>query len=90
MSQSVSHFETVDRHADSTLRRVADPEAFVNFLDSLSPDQMSLLIRSGALDENFAGQGEDEPDFGPSYPSKTEPEGFDFERWKNRPGPKIR
>jgi hypothetical protein len=71
---------------------ILDQEMFRRFLESLSPDQMSLLILSGALDDKLVEKGADVrlPDLKRSFPLATERQGFDVEEWKNRPEPKIR
>lgn len=69
---------------------VRDTEVLQRFLEALSPDQMSKLIASGALDDIIPNEEIDAPDLDPAYPHPTKPQGFDFEKWKNRPDPKIR
>ena len=68
---------------------IRDPEMFKRFLESLAPDQMTMLILSGALDVLFLGE-EETQQLEKSFPLATERQGFDFEEWKNRPDPKIR
>jgi uncharacterized glyoxalase superfamily protein PhnB len=69
---------------------VPDPEVVRRFLEALSPAQVSKLIVSGALDDIIPNEEIDAPDLDPTYPHPTEREGFDFEKWKNQPDPKIR
>ena len=80
--------ETASECLNSTL--VPDPEIVLRFLEALSPDQISKLILSEALDDIIPKAEIDAPDVDPSYPHPTEGQRFDFEEWKNRPYPKIR
>lgn len=67
-----------------------DSEVVLRFLEALSPDQMSRLILSAALDDIIPIEEIDGRDLDAAYPHPTERQGFDFEEWKNRPKPKIR
>ncbi|MFS0757522.1 hypothetical protein ABC383_22870 [Noviherbaspirillum sp. 1P10PC] len=69
---------------------IPDPEVLRRFLEALSPDQMSKLIASKALDDIIPIEEIDGRDPDAAYPHPTERQGFDFEEWKNRPKPKIR
>ena len=84
--------ETLSKTASGGLNSapIADSEMFRRFLESLAPDQVSMLILSGALDNIIPIEEVDAKDLDAAYPHHTERQGFDFEEWKNRPDPKIR
>lgn len=67
-----------------------DPQTFRCFLESLSPDQMSLLILSGALDNKIRNDEVVVSDYDAFIPAATNREKLDFDAWKNRADPKIR
>ena len=67
-----------------------EPETFRCFLESLSPDQISLLVLSGALDNKIPKEEIVASDYDASIPAATNQEEFNFDAWKNRPDPNIR
>jgi hypothetical protein len=86
--------EALDKaeHGASYGGRIIDLEMFRRFLGSLSPDQMSMLILSGAYLDQFiekdASVREPDPDI--SFPLATEHKPFDYQEWKDQPDHRIR
>jgi len=79
-------------HGVSNGGRITDLEMFRRFLESLSPDQMTMLILSGAYLDQFMEKNINvgEPDLDRSFPLANEHKPFDFEEWKNQPDHRIR
>lgn len=60
------------------------------FLDSLTPDQMTKLVLTNALAKAFGFDAPEEVSQERSFPQENFRKGFDFDAWKKRRGPKIR
>ena len=81
----------VDDTSDTAILDEYQEKKLRDFLGTLAPDQMTLLLQTGAVVDMIVGnETGKKPEGTVSFALENEHKAFDFEEWKNDPDHAIR
>lgn len=81
----------VEDTTDTAILDDYQEEKLRDFLGTLAPDQMTLLLQTGAVVDMIVGnENVKAPEGTITFPLESEHRAFDFEEWKNDPNHSIR